>query len=664
MKKILVSLFLSAVSTSMLAAPKYYAYLFAYFTGNRPSQEQISFALSKDGYNYIPLNEGKPVVASDSIALKHCVRDPHILRGEDRKTFYMVVTDMKSDEGWASNRGMVLMKSTDLIHWSHSAIHFPTKYPEKWGNVTRVWAPETIYDPEAKRYMVFYSLRTSDADSYDKIYYSYVNDDFTDLIGEPTYLYDRGSATIDGDIVYNKVDGLYHLFFKNEGERGICQVTSKTLTAPEGQPLGSQWSAPSAPIQQTQESVEGVGVFQTIDQKGWIVMYDCYVNHHYQFCSSADLQNFKFEQNTQTKGVFTPRHGTVIPITKAEAVRLAKQFPSMDLDGFFDKKSTANLNPVIPGLHADPEVLYSKKTKKYYIYPTTDGFEGWGGHTFDVFESKDMKKWTNKGQILDVATEQVSWANGNAWAPCIEEKFIDGKYKYFFYYSAHNPELNRKTIGVATADSPTGPFTDLGHPIITDSPEGYGQQIDVDVFTDPVSGKSYLYWGNGYMAGAELNDDMTSIKESTITVLTPRKNGKRGSLKDFQYREGTYVFYRNGLYYFLWSVDDTGVANYHVAYGVSTSPLGPIRVADEPIVLSQNPEAGILGTAHNSVICQPGTDNWYIVYHRLNKPYYDNNEKGRGFHREVCIDRMYFNSDGSIRPVIPTHTGVYISKKQ
>ena len=51
---------------------------------------------------------------------------------------------------------------------------------------------------------------------------------------------------------------------------------------------------------------------------------------------------------------------------------------------------------------------------------------------------------------------------------------------------------------------------------------GHGQQIDVDVFTDPVSGKSYLYWGNGYMAGAELNEDMLSIKENTLTVLTPK----------------------------------------------------------------------------------------------------------------------------------------------
>ncbi len=94
-------------------------------------------------------------------------------------------------------------------------------------------------------------------------------------------------------------------------------------------------------------------------------------------------------------------------------------------------------------------------------------------------------------------------------------KKIDGKYKYFFYFSGNTPD--GKAIGVATADHPCGPFTDSGQPIINRRPKGqnHGQQIDVDVFEDPVSGKSYLYWGNGYMAGAELNEDMMSIKPET-----------------------------------------------------------------------------------------------------------------------------------------------------
>lgn len=146
-------------------------------------------------------------------------------------------------------------------------------------------------------------------------------------------------------------------------------------------------------------------------------------------------------------------------------------------------------NPILPGFHADPEILYSHQTKRYYIYSTSDGFPGWGGSYFKVFSSKDLKIWKEGRVILDMLKD-VSWANGNAWAPCIEEKKINGKYKYFFYYSA-NPVTNKgKQIGVAIADSPTGPFTDLGKPIVTSSPVGRGQQIDVDVFTDPVSGKA------------------------------------------------------------------------------------------------------------------------------------------------------------------------------
>ena len=199
---------------------KMVAYLFTYFNSNAPEDEQICYAISDDGYNFTPLNNGEPVISSDTIAFTQCVRDPHILRGEDGKTFYMVVTDMKSSLGWSSNRGMVLLKSTDLIHWQHSVINFPTRYTKEWKNVIRVWAPETIYDRKAGKYMVFYSLRTSDEGSFDKIYYQYANEDFTDLEGEPKWLFDAGNATIDGDIVYNEADQLYHLFYKQESGSG------------------------------------------------------------------------------------------------------------------------------------------------------------------------------------------------------------------------------------------------------------------------------------------------------------------------------------------------------------------------------------------------------------------------------------------------------------
>ena len=227
-------------------------------------------------------------------------------------------------------------------------------------------------------------------------------------------------------------------------------------------------------------------------------------------------------------------------------------------------------NPVLPEFHADPEILYAEQTDKYYIYSTTDGTPGWGGYYFTVFSSDDLTDWRHEGIMLDLGTDQVGWSDGNAWAPAIIEKKTDGKYKYYFYFSG-NTASGRKAIGVATADHPCGPFTDSGAPIVDRLPKGQrgGQQIDVDVFEDPVSGKSYLYWGNGYMAGAELNDDMMGIKPETETLMTPQG----GTLQDYAYREAPYVFYRKGLYYFLWSVDDTGSPNYHVAYGTAKSPL-------------------------------------------------------------------------------------------
>ena len=311
----------------------YSHYLFAFFPSN--SDENIYYALSDNGYDYTVINQNKPVFTAEGHTVMGGLRDPHILRGEDGR-FYMVATDMRSALGWSSNRGIVLMRSDDLVNWTCSQVHFPTRYAGTYfANVTRVWAPETIYDPVAGKYLVYFSILTNDGVvTYDKVFYAYANDDFTDLEGEPTYFYDRGGATIDMDIVYNENDGLYHAFYKNEGAGGICQVTATSLTAPAGEE-GSQWSAPSGTLQQTAEAVEGAGIFRLINSDDWILMYDCYMNGHYQFCSSPDLFQFTFRKNTATQGAFTPRHGTVIPITEEE-YQILKLLP--DVTGIGEMK--------------------------------------------------------------------------------------------------------------------------------------------------------------------------------------------------------------------------------------------------------------------------------------------------------------------------------------
>lgn len=611
----------------------YAGYLFAYFTGNRIEEESIHFAISRDGYTFRALNGNKPVLDSRVISSTGGVRDPHILRAEDGHTFYMVATDMVSGNGWSSNRAMVLLKSTDLIHWTHSVINIQKRYAGQ-ERLRRVWAPQTIYDREAGKYMIYWSMLYEGGT--DIIYYAYANDDFTDLEGEPRPLFlpaDKKSC-IDGDIVFK--DGVYHLFYKTEGHgNGIKTATTRSLTS-------GHWTEYPDYKQQTKDAVEGAGTFKLIGQEKYILMYDVYMKGAYQFTETTDLQHFQVVDHAVSMD-FHPRHGTVIPVTRDELLRLTTQWGT--------PKGLDNLpaNPVLPGFHADPEILYSRQTGKYYIYSTSDGYAHWGGWYLTAYSSTDLKSWTPEGVVLDLRSPQVTWANGNAWAPAIEEKLIDGKYKYFLYYSGNAADNSGKQIGVAIGDSPTGPFKDLGHPLVSQSPTGRGQQIDVDVFTDPASGKSYLYWGNGYMAGAELNDDMVSIKDETLTVMTPQG----GTLKTHAYREAPYVFFRHGVYYFLWSVDDTGSPNYHVAYGTSDSPLGPIQVAKSPIVLIQNADKEVYGPAHNAVIRKPGTDEWYIVYHRINKHFLDK-DKGPGYHREVCIDRMEFNNDGTIRPVAVT----------
>jgi len=603
----------------------YTAYLFAYFTGNRVDEEAVRYAISLDGYKYSTLNNNEPVINSKIISSTGGVRDPHILRTEDGKTFYMVLTDMTSSKGWSSNRGMILLKSTDLINWSSKAINIQKKYPNQ-EDLKRVWAPQTVYDTEADRYMVYFSMKHGDGP--DIFFYAYANKDFTDFESEPQQLFlpANGKSCIDADIV--KKDSVYYMFYKTEDHgNGIKLATTKSLTS-------GKWTEYEDYKQQTKDAVEGSCVFKLINSDKYILMYDVYMKGRYQFTETLDLENFKIIDNEISMD-FHPRHGTVIPITNKEMNSLIERWGKPE--GFV--MPPIRRNPVIEGYYADPEILYSKKKKKYYLYPTSDGFTGWSGYYFKTFSSDDLKEWKNEGVILDLKKD-VSWADRNAWAPCIEEKEINGKYKYFYYFTA------AQKIGVAVADEPTGPFVDSGKPLISSKPEGVrgGQEIDPDVFTDPKSGKSYLYWGNGYAAVAELNEDMVSIKENTTQVLT----------LDNTFREGIYVFYRKGTYYFLWSEDDTRSENYRVRYGISKSPLGPINIPENNLILSKDPESGIYATGHNSVLQIPQKDEWYIVYHRFSYPNGINMGKAAGYHREVCIDKLEFDSKGNIKRIKPS----------
>lgn len=697
----------------------YDSYLFVYFPNNY--DENLYYAISKDGYNYTPLNNGQRVMWSDSVAIKKAIRDPHILRGQDGKTFYMVATDMRCAEGWDSNRGIVMYKSTDLIHWQHSTVHFPDRFPE-WKNVTRVWAPETIWDPNYQnedgskgRYMIYFSLLTNDGKCpYDKVYYCYANDDFTDLISDPVFLYDRGSATIDSDIIFDERDSVYHMIYKNEGSGGICQVTSKRLTAEPGMPEGSQWGDPSGNLQQTSVAVEGGGMYKLINSDTWILMYDCYTSGYYQFCSSEDLVNFTLRAQTMTSGAFTPRHGTVIPISKAETDALFAAFPTdnmgsaisdfnnrnivkeniarqdgkiylpvrygTDLTQFdpelvvpagsqitpsgkqdFSKGSieytvsnrssitkyniTAEIcaNPAVTGFHADPEIIFSQQTGRFYLYAATAD-DGQNEAGIDVYSSADLVNWESEGRAFDLTDHASDWAQGDATAPAVEEKEADGRYSYYIYYNAYNRNEGRNSIGVAVADNPAGPFKDYG-PMLT--PAEGTDNLYPDVLTDRESGKTYLYYGNGNLNVTTLNEDMTSC--AAATDITPATDSPSA------FKNSAHVFYRKGVYYYLWNHNDNGDANNTIVYGTATSPEGPVTVADNRLVLSSAPESGIYGTGHCAVIQNPEKDEWYVVYNRINPAYVDNEPE---LHREICIDKLVFDEDGSILTTVPTNRGI------
>ncbi|HEX3045992.1 MAG TPA: family 43 glycosylhydrolase [Bacillota bacterium] len=280
----------------------------------------------------------------------------------------------------------------------------------------------------------------------------------------------------------------------------------------------------------------------------------------------------------------------------------------------------APVNPVLKGYYADPEITVFGST--YYIYPTTDGFASWSGTYFKCFSSTDLVNWSDRGTILDLGPG-VSWSDSQAWAPCIVQK--GSTYYYYFCASAQ--------IGVATSTSPTGPFTDaLGRPMVTTNQYGC-QSIDPDVFIDD-DGQAYMYFGQGKCMVVKLNADMKSF------------NGTPQNITPSGYNEGSNVFKRNGIYYLLWSENDTRSEDYRVAYGTSSSPLGPFT--KKAVILQKNLTLGIKGTGHNSVVKVPNADEWYICYHRFAIP------NGDGTHRETCIDRMYFNSDGTIQSVVPT----------
>lgn len=322
---LLVLSFLGACSVAS-ENQNFSSYLFAYFTGNSGNQEAIRFALSDDAHTFKALNKNNPVLNSATISSTGGVRDPHILRGENND-YYMVATDMVSAQGWASNRGLVMLKSNNLTDWTSSKVNIPKTYTQ-YSAADRVWAPQSIYDQKAKKYMVYFAMRLGPSDA-DKIYYAYADSSFTKFESAPKLLYSyKNLAAIDADIIYK--DSIYYLFFKNEGTgNGIKSATSKTLTG--------EYVLNDKYLQQTNAQVEGSCVFKLINSDKYILMYDVYTSGRYEFATSTDLKNFT-KDPAPISFDFSPRHGTVIPITSAEKKALQSKWDPTQVNTVTQKK--------------------------------------------------------------------------------------------------------------------------------------------------------------------------------------------------------------------------------------------------------------------------------------------------------------------------------------
>ena len=303
--------------------------------------------------------------------------------------------------------------------------------------------------------------------------------------------------------------------------------------------------------------------------------------------------------------------------------------------------SGATGNPIAKGWYADPEGVVMDG--RYWVFPTYSAPYNDQMH-FDAFSSTDLANWTKHERVL--TADAIQWARRAMWAPSNIEK--DGKFYFFFAANDIQRGDDGKPdrlggIGVAVADQPEGPYRDLlGKPLLDTFHNG-AQPIDQFVYKDPNSGDYLMYYGGwGHCNVVRLNDDFTGFVPwedgETFKEITPQN-----------YVEGPVVFFRDGRYYFLWSEGGWTNSSYRVAYATSDSPTGPFERRGEILT---NDESVARGAGHNSVINVPGTDEYYIVYHRRPLGETDANS------RETCIDRLEFDADGAILPVKMTFTGV------
>ena len=291
---------------------------------------------------------------------------------------------------------------------------------------------------------------------------------------------------------------------------------------------------------------------------------------------------------------------------------------------------------------SDPAPMVHNGTMYVYTGHDEDGADFFWMQEWRVYSTQDMVNWQDHGSPL--ALESFSWADDRAWASQTIER--DGK--FYWYICAHSKLSGGMAIGVAVADSPTGPFKDaLGKPLFEN---GSWDHIDPTVMIDD-DGQAWLMWGNPQVYYLKLNRDMISYEgelgKLPMTeeafggpMMKEREKGKK--YKD-SYVEGPWLTKRNGTYQLLYAA---GGVPEHISYSTAPSPLGPWKYAGEIMPLCDTNSF----TNHCGVADYKGHS--YFFYHTGKLP------QGGGFGRSVAVEEFKYNADGSFPTIMPTDAGV------
>ncbi len=288
-------------------------YLFCYFIGNEPWEERIHFAISGDGLHFTPINNNREIITPT--LGKKCVRDPFIVPERDG-FYYIIGTNMKSEEGWLSNHALISWKSKDLINWTDETVIDIRDFGNEFADTTRAWAPEALWDENERKYFVYWSNSTIQNDCT-AIYYAYT-DDFKTLT-YPKILFERpGVQTIDADIIRSPLDGLYYMYFKFEESQKIAYVTAKNLCGPYS-------GAPSV-VSLAPTGVEGSNIYHLDGTDRYIMIMDEYGAHRYFAQETKNMRDFTALPKDCYSMDFSPRHGNIIKISDERFNALTEKF--------------------------------------------------------------------------------------------------------------------------------------------------------------------------------------------------------------------------------------------------------------------------------------------------------------------------------------------------